>query len=352
MIFKWKFIEKLLCWGKWGKKNLVRSNLDMFVWTSGFHNPLAHTHFNMFVDEWTSANESPVLLCVDNLFVSFVLFCADIYSCHLFYCVQTILLEIKMSSKPYTTLQRITIEAIDCVIKTNNDPHGHLNVSIEPRIPFICVICSILCRPFICVICSILCRPFIHVTCFIPCRQFIQVICFILYTSFICVISFVVCRPFIHVICFILCRPFIHVICFILYTPFICVIIFVVCRAFIIAICFILCRPFICVICVIVYKPFTCAIHMVLSFPDRSEQSIWHTLLLFVWRPTKVPHRGNVGSGWLSCIAAATCSSFAAEGRKRWPVRQWRNRIALEKRIKSHKKSEWIQCFTANWCES
>ena len=24
-----------------------------------FHNPLAHTDFNMFVDEWTSANESP-----------------------------------------------------------------------------------------------------------------------------------------------------------------------------------------------------------------------------------------------------------------------------------------------------
>ena len=31
----------------------------MFVWTSGFHNPLAHTDFNMFVDEWTSANDSP-----------------------------------------------------------------------------------------------------------------------------------------------------------------------------------------------------------------------------------------------------------------------------------------------------
>ena len=29
----------------------------MFVWTSGFHNPLAHTH-NMFVDEWMSANET------------------------------------------------------------------------------------------------------------------------------------------------------------------------------------------------------------------------------------------------------------------------------------------------------
>ena len=31
----------------------------MVVWTSGFHNPLIHTDFNMFVDEWTSANESP-----------------------------------------------------------------------------------------------------------------------------------------------------------------------------------------------------------------------------------------------------------------------------------------------------
>ena len=31
----------------------------MFVWTSGFYNPLAHTHFNIFVDEWTSAKESP-----------------------------------------------------------------------------------------------------------------------------------------------------------------------------------------------------------------------------------------------------------------------------------------------------
>ena len=31
----------------------------MFVWMSGFHNPLALTDFNMFVDERTSANESP-----------------------------------------------------------------------------------------------------------------------------------------------------------------------------------------------------------------------------------------------------------------------------------------------------
>ena len=35
--------------------------MDMFVWTSGSYNPLAYTHFNMFVDEgWTNANESPV----------------------------------------------------------------------------------------------------------------------------------------------------------------------------------------------------------------------------------------------------------------------------------------------------
>ena len=40
-----------------------------------------------------------------------------------------------MSSRPYTTLQRITIEALDCVIKPDYDPHGHLNISIEPRIP-------------------------------------------------------------------------------------------------------------------------------------------------------------------------------------------------------------------------
>ena len=33
------------------QKNLVLSNVDMFVWKSGFHNPLAHTDFNMFVDE-------------------------------------------------------------------------------------------------------------------------------------------------------------------------------------------------------------------------------------------------------------------------------------------------------------
>ena len=45
---------------KAAQKNLVLRNVDMFVWTSGFHNPLAHTHFNMFVDEWVSANESPV----------------------------------------------------------------------------------------------------------------------------------------------------------------------------------------------------------------------------------------------------------------------------------------------------
>ena len=43
----------------WLKKMLVLQNLGMFVWTSGFQNLLAHTHFDMFVDEWTSANESP-----------------------------------------------------------------------------------------------------------------------------------------------------------------------------------------------------------------------------------------------------------------------------------------------------
>ena len=38
---------------------MVLRNLDMFVWASGFHNPLVHTDFNMFVDEWTSANKIP-----------------------------------------------------------------------------------------------------------------------------------------------------------------------------------------------------------------------------------------------------------------------------------------------------
>ena len=33
--------------------------------TSGFHNPLAHTHFNMFVDEWTSANDTHFNMFVD-----------------------------------------------------------------------------------------------------------------------------------------------------------------------------------------------------------------------------------------------------------------------------------------------
>ena len=40
-----------------------------------------------------------------------------------------------MFNRPFTTLQRITIEALDCVIKPDYDPHGHLNISIEPRIP-------------------------------------------------------------------------------------------------------------------------------------------------------------------------------------------------------------------------
>ena len=42
------------------------------MWTNGFHNPLAHTHFNMFVDKWTSANKSPdlTILEVESLFNS------------------------------------------------------------------------------------------------------------------------------------------------------------------------------------------------------------------------------------------------------------------------------------------
>ena len=41
-----------------------------------------------------------------------------------------------MSNKPYTTLQRLTIEALDCVIKPPKyDSQGHLQIFIEPRIP-------------------------------------------------------------------------------------------------------------------------------------------------------------------------------------------------------------------------
>ena len=43
---------------------IILSNLGMFV-MSGFQNPLAHIHFNMFVDKWMSANKSPVLKCPD-----------------------------------------------------------------------------------------------------------------------------------------------------------------------------------------------------------------------------------------------------------------------------------------------
>ena len=32
-------------------KKFILRNLDMFVWMSGFQNLLAHTDFNMFVDE-------------------------------------------------------------------------------------------------------------------------------------------------------------------------------------------------------------------------------------------------------------------------------------------------------------
>ena len=47
-----------------------------------------------------------------------------------------LLLKFNMSTRPYTTLQKITIEALDCVIKTNDyDSQGHLHISIEPRIP-------------------------------------------------------------------------------------------------------------------------------------------------------------------------------------------------------------------------
>ena len=41
-----------------------------------------------------------------------------------------------MSTELYTSLQRLTIEALDCVIKPPDyDSQGHLHISIKPRIP-------------------------------------------------------------------------------------------------------------------------------------------------------------------------------------------------------------------------
>ena len=41
-----------------------------------------------------------------------------------------------MSNKPYTPVQRLTIEALDCVIKPRTyNSQGHLHIFIEPRIP-------------------------------------------------------------------------------------------------------------------------------------------------------------------------------------------------------------------------
>ena len=45
--------------GKVRQSILILRNMDMFVWRSGFHSPLGYTHFNLFVDEWTNADESP-----------------------------------------------------------------------------------------------------------------------------------------------------------------------------------------------------------------------------------------------------------------------------------------------------
>ena len=41
------------------EERILSKIFNMFVWTSGFQKSLAHTDFNMFVDDWTSANESP-----------------------------------------------------------------------------------------------------------------------------------------------------------------------------------------------------------------------------------------------------------------------------------------------------
>ena len=43
------------------RKEYFPKFLNLFVWMSGFQKSLAHTDVNMFVDEWTSANESPII---------------------------------------------------------------------------------------------------------------------------------------------------------------------------------------------------------------------------------------------------------------------------------------------------
>ena len=48
----WKVVE--IC----EEERIFSKIFNMFVWTSGFQKLLALTDFNMFVDEWTSANES------------------------------------------------------------------------------------------------------------------------------------------------------------------------------------------------------------------------------------------------------------------------------------------------------
>ena len=66
----------------------------MFVWTSDFQNPLAHTHFNTFEDEWTSANESPAVRCKNIIFLQLRLraiitalnwFSANVLPCSVFF---------------------------------------------------------------------------------------------------------------------------------------------------------------------------------------------------------------------------------------------------------------------------
>ena len=45
MCIKINILLPVLFWTKYSE------NYYMFVWTSGFQNPLVHTDFNMFVDE-------------------------------------------------------------------------------------------------------------------------------------------------------------------------------------------------------------------------------------------------------------------------------------------------------------
>ena len=59
------------------EERIFFKNFNMFVWTSGFQKSLVRTDFDMFVDEWTSANESPDLL---NQTMQWLFFLCELWS--------------------------------------------------------------------------------------------------------------------------------------------------------------------------------------------------------------------------------------------------------------------------------